>query len=133
MTERREKCFFVADKQKLATQVFVKSQAIWGLILLRRKSRNEVFQKKKPLEMSGFFFWSGLRGSNPPPPPWQGGALPNELNPQMVESIGLAQRELRALVAVGSDSYQLSFTTDSVRARIVSDVPSASFFLWWKV
>ena len=28
-------------------------------------------------------FWSGLRGSNPPPPPWQGGALPNELNPRM--------------------------------------------------
>ena len=25
--------------------------------------------------------WSGLRGSNPLPPPWQGGALPNELNP----------------------------------------------------
>ena len=27
-------------------------------------------------------FWSGLRGSNPLPPPWQGGALPNELHPQ---------------------------------------------------
>ena len=27
-------------------------------------------------------FWSGLRGSNPPPRPWQGRALPNELNPQ---------------------------------------------------
>ena len=26
-------------------------------------------------------FWSGLRGSNPPPSPWQGDALPNELNP----------------------------------------------------
>ena len=26
-------------------------------------------------------FWSGLRGSNPPPRPWQGRALPNELNP----------------------------------------------------
>ena len=26
--------------------------------------------------------WSGRRGSNPPPPPWQGGALPNELLPQ---------------------------------------------------
>ena len=26
--------------------------------------------------------WSGLRGSNPPPRPWQGRALPNELNPQ---------------------------------------------------
>ncbi len=27
------------------------------------------------------FLWSGLRGSNPPPRPWQGRALPNELNP----------------------------------------------------
>ena len=26
--------------------------------------------------------WSGLRGSNSLPPPWQGGALPNELKPQ---------------------------------------------------
>ena len=31
-----------------------------------------------------FFLWSGLRGSNPPPRPWQGRALPNELNPQSV-------------------------------------------------
>ena len=28
--------------------------------------------------------WSGLRGSNPPPRPWQGRALPNELNPQIL-------------------------------------------------
>ncbi len=28
-----------------------------------------------------FFEWSGLRGSNSLPPPWQGGALPDELNP----------------------------------------------------
>ena len=27
--------------------------------------------------------WSGLRGSNPPPQPWQGCALPNELNPRV--------------------------------------------------
>ena len=27
--------------------------------------------------------WSGLRGSNSLPPPWQGGALPDELNPQL--------------------------------------------------
>ena len=27
--------------------------------------------------------WSGLRGSNPPPQPWQGCALPNELNPHV--------------------------------------------------
>ncbi len=30
-----------------------------------------------------FVFWSGLRGSNPPPSPWQGDALPNELNPHI--------------------------------------------------
>ena len=29
------------------------------------------------------FLWSGLRGSNSLPPPWQGGALPDELNPHM--------------------------------------------------
>ena len=33
--------------------------------------------------------WSGLRGSNSLPPPWQGGALPNELNPHMVPSVGI--------------------------------------------
>ena len=27
-------------------------------------------------------FWSGLRGSNSLPPPWQGGALPDELSPR---------------------------------------------------
>ena len=55
-----------------------------------------------------FLFWSGLRGSNPPPPPWQGGALPNELNPQVLkngDSDGArSRRELRAVIAVGSDS-----------------------------
>ena len=46
--------------------------------------------------------WSGLRGSNPPPPPWQGGALPNELNPRGIlskngDSNGARlSRELRA-------------------------------------
>ena len=28
-------------------------------------------------------FWSGLRGSNSLPPPWQGGALPDELRPHI--------------------------------------------------
>ena len=43
----------------------------------------------------GKALWSGLRGSNSLPPPWQGGALPNELNPQMpllsgvVPSVGI--------------------------------------------
>ena len=37
----------------------------------------------------GCCYWSGLRVSNPPPQPWQGCALPNELNPQMVPPIGI--------------------------------------------
>ena len=34
-------------------------------------------------------FWSGLRGSNPPPSPWQGDALPNELSPRVVPPVGI--------------------------------------------
>ena len=30
--------------------------------------------------------WSGLRGSNPRPPPWQGGALPTALSPRDARS-----------------------------------------------
>ena len=33
--------------------------------------------------------WSGRRGSNSLPPPWQGGALPDELRPQMVPPVGV--------------------------------------------
>ena len=33
--------------------------------------------------------WSGLRGLNSLPRPWQGRALPDELNPQMVPSVGI--------------------------------------------
>ncbi len=35
-----------------------------------------------PLGYVAISVWSGLRGSNSLPPPWQGGALPDELNPQ---------------------------------------------------
>ena len=37
-------------------------------------------------------YWSGLRGSNSLPPPWQGGALPDELNPHLVVSTLLYAR-----------------------------------------
>ena len=40
-------------------------------------------------------FWSGLRGSNPPPRPWQGRALPNELNPHKVNRVYLIVQTLR--------------------------------------
>ena len=38
--------------------------------------------------------WSGLRGSNPPPRPWQGRALPNELNPRSDRSRWCLRSEL---------------------------------------
>ena len=46
----------------------------YGAILIWfKKGRLKIFTFKRP--------WSGLRGSNSLPPPWQGGALPDELNP----------------------------------------------------
>ena len=47
---------------------------------------NRIKKKKtaRKLELSFKIKWSGLRGSNPPPSPWQGDALPNELNPRVV-------------------------------------------------
>ena len=33
--------------------------------------------------------WSGWRGSNSLPPPWQGGALPDELHPHLVPPVGI--------------------------------------------
>ena len=32
-------------------------------------------------------YWSGLRGSNSLPPPWQGGALPDELHPRFSSAV----------------------------------------------
>ena len=40
-------------------------------------------------EIAPLVRWSGLRGSNSLPPPWQGGALPDELCPQMVPRAGV--------------------------------------------
>ena len=44
--------------------------------------------EKRPFE-NGLFSWSGLRGSNPPPRPWQGRALPNALNPHKANYFAL--------------------------------------------
>ena len=39
-------------------------------------------QNKKDTQRVSFLFWSGRRGSNSLPRPWQGRALPDELRPQ---------------------------------------------------
>ena len=47
----------------------------------RVRAQNE---KKDPsaASLKDLSFWSGRRGSNSLPPPWQGGALPDELRPR---------------------------------------------------
>ena len=52
-----------------------------AVIICRRQTS---FKKRTFVDRQKCVFcWSGLRGSNPPPRPWQGRALPNELNPQI--------------------------------------------------
>ena len=43
-----------------------------------------IVEQKKQGKKPCFLYWSGLRDSNSLPPPWQGGALPDELNPQTI-------------------------------------------------
>ena len=50
--------------------------------------------------------WSGLRGSNSLPPPWQGGALPDELNPHMAT---WKRFELSTSAVTGQRSNQLNY------------------------
>ena len=76
-------------------------------------------------------FWSGLRGSNPLPPPWQGGALPNELNPHgyaVYEHIALHRRKVAIRMGLepttsavtGRQSNQLNYRTVwSASARLI--------------
>ena len=52
---------------------------------MRFANAGPMFSNRGPLcEPLSEKMWSGLRGSNSLPPPWQGGALPDELRPQMV-------------------------------------------------
>ena len=46
-----------------------------------KSARIYFVEKETWHNVSGLFFWSGRRGSNSLPPPWQGGALPDELRP----------------------------------------------------
>ena len=54
----------------------------YGAILLLYSIPSLVLKSNIHVRM--LLYWSGLRGSNPPPQPWQGCALPNELNPHII-------------------------------------------------
>ena len=58
-----------------------------GLKTTRQKrrflcDRRETKEKRSTEWPTALNSWSGLRGSNPRPPPWQGGALPTALSPR---------------------------------------------------
>ena len=53
----------------------------------RRDSHGRTQKKRQPFRLSSF--WSGKRGSDPRPQPWQGCALPTELFPRSVSRLGL--------------------------------------------
>ena len=62
---------------------------------------------KKLGEFCVLFLWSGWRGSNSLPPPWQGGALPDELHPH---TFGASDRKrTNATRSFSPLLYQLSY------------------------
>ena len=52
------------------------------------------FQKENTILTDGVSFWSGRRGSNSLPRPWQGRALPDELRPQTQDRLYLSSQRL---------------------------------------
>ena len=60
--------------------------------------------------------WSGRRGSNSLPPPWQGGALPDELRPHMFQSLQATfviitdlSQKVKGFLAFCSTFFQIFF------------------------
>ena len=52
------------------------------------------YQKENTILTDGVSFWSGRRGSNSLPRPWQGRALPDELRPQTQDRLYLSSQRL---------------------------------------
>ena len=55
----------------------------WGVKLLQSSALPLGYGAENIMGTNNSALWSGLRDSNSPPPPWQGGALPDELNPHI--------------------------------------------------
>ena len=71
------------------------------------------FQKENTILTDGVSFWSGRRGSNSLPRPWQGRALPDELRPQtapLLRHLGASGRSRTNDTRIFSPLlYQLSY------------------------
>ena len=72
------------------------------------------------------FLWSGLRGSNPPPSPWQGDALPNELNPHICGASGRNRTNDTGIFS--PLLYQLSYR--GIFAPLLRDRMFSKFTTW---
>ena len=59
-------------------------------LLLSEKKQTKIARQNRTILrwINSAKIWSGWRGSNPLPPPWQGGALPDELHPHFWHRVG---------------------------------------------
>ena len=69
--------------QTLALPLGYVTVSVLYYMRLFEKSPHLFFETAIPTQLCGNCVWSGQRGSNSLPPPWQGGALPDELCPHV--------------------------------------------------
>ena len=99
---------FSTNGEKLPFLLSLLSSLLSAKVTVRErkvKSEERIVKrtKTKATLSCDFCFWSGLRGSNPPPQPWQGCALPNELNPHMVPPVGIEPTTRRFSVSCSTN------------------------------
>jgi hypothetical protein len=78
--------------------------------------------------------WSGRRGSNSLPPPWQGGALPDELRPRIARPVGRAWC-LRSESNQRHEDFQSSALPTELQRHVATEKglePSASSVTGWR-
>ena len=66
--------------------------------------------------------WSGLRGSNSLPPPWQGGALPDELSPRNKKYYSKTSPFCQAFFTFFSIVFSMSFK-EPITAPVLLKMP----------
>ena len=89
----------------------------------QRNERTAAFTKKPPQAICSLRRrWSGQRGSNSLPPPWQGGALPDELCPRNKGYFSKGNPPCQEFVSIFS---KFSSGASGVSATLSSSVSSA--------
>ena len=89
--------------------------------------------KKEQMHCS-FFVWSGRRGSNSLPPPWQGGALPDELRPRTRAAVA-ARWCLRSESNQRHEDFQSSALPTELQRHMATEKglePSTSSVTGWR-